>query len=170
MYRTKTYLAADWTGDYDAIQQMYKWKTSNYWSLSFIDAHELTQARDGSLNCSIKKSLLQRMNVSKTFVLIVGENTISLRSGSCQYCSSYNARYGICSRLYSVDYKSYIEYECQKAIDAGIKIVVLYNALSVNRNKCPESVRWAGTHVAMKHRVNGYMSWDYYAVKNAMQQ
>ena len=44
-YRTKTYIAADWDGDKNAVEQLYKWKKSNYWSLDFHDAHDLTQAR-----------------------------------------------------------------------------------------------------------------------------
>lgn len=28
-YRTKTYIAGDWTGDKMAIEQLYKWKTVN---------------------------------------------------------------------------------------------------------------------------------------------
>lgn len=70
VYRTKTYIAADWDGDKNAVEQLYKWKKSNYWSLDFHDAHDLTQARDSSLNCSIKSSLATRLDVSKTFVLI----------------------------------------------------------------------------------------------------
>ena len=69
-YRTKTYIAADWDHDKDAVDQIYKWKNGNGWSLDFHDAHELTQARDSSLPCSIKASLKSRMDVSKNFVLI----------------------------------------------------------------------------------------------------
>ena len=75
VYRTKTYIAADWDGDKNAVDQLYKWKNSNYWGLDFHDAHDLTQARDSSLNCSIKSSLATRLDVSKTFVLIVGNKT-----------------------------------------------------------------------------------------------
>ena len=46
LYRTKTYIAADWDTDLDAVEQLYKWNDSNHWGLSFNDAHELTQARD----------------------------------------------------------------------------------------------------------------------------
>ena len=84
VYRTKTYIAADWDGDKNAVEQLYKWKNSNYWSLNFHDAHDLTQARDSSLNCSIKTSLAKRLDGSKTFVLIVGNNTKTVRRGSCQ--------------------------------------------------------------------------------------
>ena len=52
-YRTKTYIAAEWSGDKDAVEQLHKWNDGDKWSLSFTDAHEVTQARDGSLNCSI---------------------------------------------------------------------------------------------------------------------
>ncbi|MBF4349282.1 molecular chaperone Tir, partial [Vibrio anguillarum] len=33
--RTKTYLAAEWDGDRNAIEQLHKWNDSNFWSLSF---------------------------------------------------------------------------------------------------------------------------------------
>ena len=167
-YRTKTYIAADWTGDRDAVEQLHKWNDSKYWSLSFTNAHDLTQARDGSLNCSIKASLSKRLDASKTFVLIVGENTKTVRSGGCQYCNSYNSWTKTCARGYSVDYRSYIEYECDKAVRDGIKIVVLYNTATVNKTKCPDAVKNTGTHVAMCYREDGKLYWDYQAVKNAL--
>ena len=67
-YRTRTYIAADWDSDSDAVEQLHKWNDSNYWSLSFSDAHDLKQAKDSSLNCSIKASLRTRLEASKTFI------------------------------------------------------------------------------------------------------
>ena len=166
--RTKTYIAADWTGDKDAVDQLHKWNESNYWSLHFVDVHDLTQSSDSSLNCSIKSSLKSRMDVSKTFILIVGDNTKSLRSGSCSYCGSYNPGTERCSRGYSVDKKSYIEYECDKALEAGIKIVVLYNGTKVEKSKCPEAVRYIGSHVPMCYYYDGKYYWDYQGVKDAI--
>lgn len=52
-YRTRTYIAGDWDNDKDAVDQLHKWNDSNYWSLSFTDAHDLTSSRDSSLNCTI---------------------------------------------------------------------------------------------------------------------
>lgn len=168
-YRTKTYIAGDWTGDKNAIDQLYKWNNSKYWSLSFTDAHDLTQAKDTSLNCSIKRSLKERMDATKTFVLVVGEKTISLTAGSCRYCNSYNSWTSACARGYSIDYRSYIEYECDKAVEAGIKIVVLYNATTISRTKCPEAVRYKGTHATMICKgIDGKLYWDYDSVKKAM--
>ncbi|CEO89921.1 TIR domain-containing protein [Syntrophaceticus schinkii] len=167
-YRTKTYIAGDWTGDEDAVEQLYKWNDSNYWSLSFTDAHDLTQARDGSLNCSIKVSLRKRLEASKTFVLIVGKNTRTVRSGSCQYCNSYNSWTASCARGYSVDNRSYIEYECDNAVRDSLKIIVLYNAATIDKTKCPDAVKNTGTHAAMCCWKDGKLYWDYYAVKDAM--
>lgn len=167
-YRTKTYIAGDWDGDHDAVAQLHKWNDSNYWSFSFTDAHDLTQARDSSLNCSIKSSLATRLDASKTFVLIVGTGTKTVRSGSCQYCSSYNSWTGSCARSYSVDLRSYVEYECAKAARDGLKIVVLYNAATVDKSKCPDAVKSIGTHIAMCFIKDGQYYWDYQAVKNAL--
>ena len=60
-YRTRTYIAADWTGDIEVVDQLRKWNDSNYWGLSFTDAHDLTSARDTSLPCTIKESLRERL-------------------------------------------------------------------------------------------------------------
>lgn len=168
MSRTKTYIAGDWTGDKSTIEQLYKWNDSKYWGLSFHDAHEYTQARDSSLNCSIKNSLKTRMDISKTFVLIVGENTKSLRAGRCSYCNSYNSWSRACERGYYVDDRSYVEYECDIAVDAEIKIVVLYTSTVVDKNKCPDAVKYRGNHIPMYIKENGNLYWNYEAIKNAI--
>ncbi|WP_300685708.1 TIR domain-containing protein [Acutalibacter sp. 1XD8-36] len=169
MYRTKTYIAADWDQDEDAVNQLHKWNDSNYWSLSFNDAHEITKAKDSSLYCSIKSSLKTRMDASKTFILIVGDSTDTITKGSCAYCPSYNSLSKHCQRGYTVDYRSYIDYECDKAVEAGIKIVVLYKSISVNKTKCPTAVRNIGTHIPMYYKgKDDIFYWNYSAIKNAL--
>lgn len=168
VYRTRTYLAAEWDGDNDAIKQLNYWNDHKYWSLSFTDAHNLTQAKDTSLNCSIKSSLATRIDASKIFVLIVGSYTKLARSGSCQYCNNYYSYTNTCFRGKTVDYRSYIEYECEKAIKDNLKIVVLYNAAVVNKSKCPEVIKNKGTHVAMQYLEDGERYWDYQTVKDAL--
>ncbi len=167
-YRTKTYIAGDWENDYDAVEQLRKWNNSDYWGLSFVDAHDMTQSSDDSLNCSIKKSLAQRMDSSKTFVLIVGDKTASLKSGSCSYCSSYSSYSHSCRRGYQLSMKSYIEYECDKAVRDGLNIVVLYKSTTVDRYKCLEVLKYRGRHAAMKKWENGKVCWDYQSVSDAM--
>lgn len=164
--RTKTYIAAEWTGDQDAVEQLYKWNDSDHWALNFIDAHEVTQARDSSLNCSIKRSLKDRLDLSKTFVLIVGQKTDLVTAGSCVYCSEYENH--ACKKKNSLDFRSYIKYECDKAKEAGIKIIVLYNGAKIERSKCPLVLQEQGTHMAMKYLKDGKYYWNYQAIKDAL--
>lgn len=167
-YRTKTYIAGDWDHDKDAVDKLYQWNGSNYWSLSFTDAHDLTQSNDSSLNCSIKSSLKTRLDASKRFVLIVGNSTNTVTAGSCTYCESYNSHTYSCARGHSVDYRGFIKYECDKAVEAGIKIIVLYKAACVNKSKCPEAVKNIGVHAPMCYRGDdGVLHWDYNSVKKA---
>ena len=173
-YRTRTYIAGDWDHDYDAVEMLHYWNDSSRYGLSFLDAHDLRQARDSSLNCTIKRSLADRMNASKTFVLIVGENTVSLRAGGCQYCSDYRTNPWItptpyCTRGKTIDNRSYITFECEKAVKDGLNIIVLYKSTSVDRNKCPEVLRNIGIHVSMKrwNNIAWKSEWDYQSVKSA---
>lgn len=71
MYRTQTYIAGDWTGDSGLINKLIEWNKSDHYNLHFSDVHNKIQSRDKSLYCSIKKSLATRLDMSKTFVLIV---------------------------------------------------------------------------------------------------
>lgn len=168
VYRTRTYIAADWDNDSNAVEQLNRWNASNFYSLSFTNAHDLQQARDGSLNCSIKRSLAERFNASKTFILIVGNNTKNVRAGSCQYCNSKNSWTGACGRGYSICNRSYIEYECEKAVRDGLKIVVLYKATTIDRSKCPDAVKNIGTHLPMWGYSGGQTIWNYQNVKTAL--
>lgn len=168
IYRTKTYIAGDWTGDQDLISQLYKWNDRDDLRLSFTDAHELTQARDTSLPCSIKRSLAERLDASKTFVLIVGRDTDKLTKGSCRYCNSYDSYHGSCHRGHYVDYRSFIRYECEKAQRDGIRIVVLYNYADVNRSKCPDILRYEGTHINAYYVQDGKAYWNYSKIRDAL--
>lgn len=169
LYRTRTYIAADFDEDKDAVDKLLQWNDSDYWSLSFTNAHDLQSSYDTSKPCSIKRSLKMRMDGSKTFVLIVGDETNDVTKGGCQLCDSYNAYTRSCARGYSVDYRSYIKYECDKAVEAGLKIVVLYKAASVQRRKCPESVRYRGVHMPMLYLKDGRYYWDYNSIKAALE-
>lgn len=167
LYRTRTYIAADWTGDKEIVGKLREWNDSGWYALNFSDAHDLTQSRDTSLPCTIKKSLSERLNGSKTFVLIVGANTKSLTKGACRYCSSYN--WGTCSRYYNVDNRSFIEYECEKAIKDNLKIVVIYNYANVDKSKCPDCIKYYGTHIPAYYYANdGKCYWNIARIKEAI--
>lgn len=162
MARTRTYIAGDWTGDKSAIDLLHKWNDSERWGLSFYDAHDITQSSDDSQNCSIKASLRARLDVSKTFVLIVGNGTKTRRSGACNYCFKQNE----CG---SSNNKSFIEYECDKAVRDKLKIIVLYNAATVDKTKCPDAVKNIGTHAVMQSIDSGTRNWNYQSVKKAFE-
>ena len=168
-YRTKTYIAGDWTGDSDLIDQLYAWNESSYWGLNFNDAHELTQARDTSLNCSIKKPLRERLDASKSFVLVVRPDTDDLRAGSCAYCRDYGGYHRHCYRGHPLDMRSYIHYECEYAAENIGRIVVLYNLPRVDRDLCPEPLRWRGKHLpAFRMNDDGTATWCYQEIKDAI--
>lgn len=59
IYRTKTFISGDWTGDQDLISKLKEWNYNNNLGLSFVDVHDLTQSSDDSLYCSLKASLRQ---------------------------------------------------------------------------------------------------------------
>ena len=165
--RIYTYIAADFDHDKPAVDTLYWMRSHGY--IRFKDAHDLQQSNDSSLACSIKKSLKMRMDNSYKFVLIVGSHTDSVTKGGCQLCSSYNSYTGSCARGNAIDYRSFVKYECDKAVEDGIKIVVLYNSGIVNRNLCPEAVRWKGTHRQMWYRgSDGQNYWDYNGIAQAI--
>lgn len=170
-HRTKTYLAGDWDGDRNAIEQIHKWNKSDYYSLfEFVDVHEFKQARDTSLNCTIKASLHERMKMCKLFVLVVGKYTNSVRAGSCAYCKDYR-NYGesiSCNRYRNIDLRSYVEYECEQAIKQNLNIIVLYNSLEVNKSLCSEILRNKGIHIPMiKKDISYGLIWNYSGVRDA---
>ena len=71
--------------------------------------------------------------------------------------------------------ESFIDHECRLAYNAwrnnDMKIVVLYNAASVDKSKCPEILKNIGTHVAMKYYNStwGRYMYDYNKVKQAIE-
>lgn len=165
--RNCTYIAADFDHDENAVKHLHWMKSRGL--ISFQDAHELQQSNDSSLACSIKKSLKYRMDNSYKFVLIVGDHTDSVTKGSCQFCGSYNSYTYSCARGYSVDYRSFIKYECEIAVAAGLQIVVLYNSTSIDRDLCQAAVRWKGIHQKMIYRGNdGKYYWDDDSIVQAM--
>ena len=170
MSRTKTYIAADWDSDYEVVKKLYEWNESDYYNLHFLNVHDEKQSRDSSKYCSVKRSLKQRMDISKTFVLVVGANTNSITKGSCRYCERYSSYFAKCLDNYSLDYRSYIDYECEKAVEAGIKIVVIYNYANIDKSKCPSVVRDKGTHLNFYYYLDGKCYYNYRAIKKAIME
>lgn len=168
-YRTRTYIAAKWDEDYPVVETLRKWNESDHWTLDFVDAHELHQARDTSQFCSIKHSLSERLAHSKTFVLVVGNNTRYARAGSCQYCTWYSALRG-CSKNGPVDTRSYLQFECDYAVNNDLHIVVIYRGAKIDWLLCPKVLRNVGHHVPYV-RVEDFPRIDlnYQGIKEALE-
>ena len=166
--RKCVYLAGDFdSNDREVIKKIQECNRNLEKKLKFKDAHELTQARDESLPCSIKTSLAKRLDESDTFVLVVGEKTNNLTKGSCQHCGSYSN-----DRCYknhnNVSFDSFIKFECKKALKDNLRIVVIYNSLVVDRSKCPEVIRYTGTHIPAIYNKKGDPYWNYLEIRNAI--
>ncbi len=174
-YRTRTYIAADWDNDKEVVDKLRKWNNSDKYSLDFSDAHDLTQARDTSLYCSIKKSLIERLKGSKTFVLIVGDHTKNLTKGKCCYCEHYNKYTEKCSHNNQIDMRSYIEFECELALYYKMKIIVIYKSNDLGYiNKCPDVLRPKSMedmkyHIPASYSRGNKTYWNYEAIKNALE-
>lgn len=168
-YRTRTYIAGDWDGDKNLIDKLYEWNKRDNLLLSFSDAHILTQARDSSLPCSIKKSLAERFSGSKTFLLVVGKNTITVTKGSCRYCKSYSSYLGRCNRGHSLDMRSFVQYECEKAVRDHLNIIVVYNFDAVKKSYCPDILKNIGKHIRAYYRgTDGKYYWNYPEIRDAI--
>lgn len=174
---TKTYIAASFDHDKDAVQKLYDWNEDKSLDLHFKDVHSLTQSYDSSLYCSIKQSLRDRMSVSKTFILIVGPNTDAVTKGACFNCSFYNRPLfspPYCSRGLRLNNLSYIKYECEIAVKEKAKIIVLYNSTAINKSYCPSKIleQPNAIHIPMylwKEGVFGrYKADNYQAIKKAI--
>ncbi|GAK31017.1 hypothetical protein WOSG25_061470 [Weissella oryzae SG25] len=77
-YRNKVYVAFDGDEDMAAYRTLQMWSANENIDFDLNNAHDLKSSRDSSSEETIKRSLRERMNNSKTFVLLVGEKTKNL--------------------------------------------------------------------------------------------
>lgn len=87
------------------------------------------------------------------FILIVGSKTNLVIKGGCQYFQCGN----------SVNYKNYIEHECELAIKNELNIVVLYNSNYIYKELCPKVIRDIGNHNSIKN-----VTYCYWKVRDAI--
>lgn len=140
-YRNKTYVAFDADNDIRYYWLMRAWTQSDHTEFNFYDAHDLKQARDTSLESSIKRSLRDRILNSKIFVVLIGENT----------------RY-----LYK-----FVRWEIEQAISLDLPIIVVnLNGLrQMDENRCPPLLRsHLCVHISfnaaiLQHALEGWSSY-----------
>lgn len=78
-YKNKTYVIFDGDTDMRSYRLMTAWCAHDHIDFNFYNAHDINSARDTSSEESIKAQLRVRMAESKQVVVLVGENTYSLR-------------------------------------------------------------------------------------------
>ena len=74
-YRNKVFVSFDGDNDIHYYRLMKAWKQNDRTEFNFFNAHDIKQARDTSLELSIKRSLRDRLLNSKIFVVLIGERT-----------------------------------------------------------------------------------------------
>jgi len=77
-YRNKVYVAFDGDEDMGSYNLLKMWSENDHIDFELNNAHDLKTARDSSTEETIKRSLRERMNNSKVFVLLVGKHTKNL--------------------------------------------------------------------------------------------
>jgi hypothetical protein len=134
-YRNKTYVAFDGDTDIKYYNLMKAWKQNDNTDFNFYDAHDLNTALDTSSEETIKRRLRERMENSKVFVLLVGNNTKNLR-------------------------KPYVRYEIDHAINyykIPIIVVNLNGLKKCDSNLCPPTARDAlSIHIPFGQKILQY--------------
>lgn len=115
-YRNKTYLCFDGDNDIHYYRLMTAWVASDNVTFNFHDAHALKQARDTSTEQTIKRSLRDRLNNSKLFIVLIGDQTRNL-------------------------YR-FVRWEMEVAIELDLPIIgVNLNGARSRTDKCPPIIR-----------------------------
>ena len=92
-YRTKNYIAFDGDEDIMSYRTIQGWDRDTNCSFHLNDAHNINYCNDDSLPESICKQLKERLDCSKNFILIIGNNINRNRKGIVQYEINYALRY-----------------------------------------------------------------------------
>lgn len=111
------YVCFDGDADMHYYLLMKAWHNNENFDFTFVNAHDITQARDSSTEETIKRSLKQRLNASDVFVVLIGSNTKNL-------------------------YK-FVRWEIEVALDLGIPIIAvnLDKKRKMNHELCPPIMR-----------------------------
>lgn len=121
-YRNKTYVAFDADNDIMYYFIMTAWKENNKIDFNFHNAHDLNNLMKTSSEETIKRKLRERLNNTKSFILLVGEHT---------------------KNLYT-----FVRWEIQTAIDMDIPIICanLNGKKEIDNDLCPSILK---THLAL---------------------
>lgn len=140
-YRNKTYVAFDADNDIRYYRLMQAWKQSDNTTFDFYDAHDLNNLRSWSSEETIKSKLKERLNNTKVFVLLIGEQT-------------------------RFHYK-FVRWEIEQAINLNLPIVCvnLNGMRSLDVNNCPPILRdKLAIHISFNSKIieKALENWQYW--------
>ncbi len=145
----KIHTAADWEQDLSVVNQIEKWTQSQSGKYLISRDLDLLDDMEGEWFCFAKASLKQAIDESDIFLLVVGEETLSVMEGSCSLCENYRSFSGNCAHGRVTDKRGFLEFQCATAKELNKKIIVLYSMNVVDKSKCPQVIRELGQHIAM---------------------
>lgn len=131
------YVCFDGDNDIKYYNLMKAWNANDKFAFTFINAHDITQARDTSTEETIKRSLRTRLNSSDVFLVLVGKSTKNL-------------------------YK-FVRWEIEVALGKDIPIIIvnLDGEREMNYTLCPPLLRnELVVHIPWGHKIIDY------AIKN----
>lgn len=148
VYRNKTYIAFDADTDMKYYNLMKAWRDNEKHEFNFHNAHDLNNLRDGSSEETIKRKLKERMNNTKLFICLVGENTKNL-------------------------YK-FVRWEIDNAIEMKIPIIVvnINGSRQKDNNLCPPILKdKLAIHISFKqkiilHAMGNWPQWHFEYIKD----
>lgn len=74
-YRNKTYVCFDADNDIRYYRLMQAWKQNDNTNFNFHDSHDLNNLLPTSTEETIKRKLRERLNNTKMFIVLIGEQT-----------------------------------------------------------------------------------------------
>lgn len=117
LFFMKCYTCFDGDEDIHYYRLMQAWHKNEKFDFTFDNAHELKQARDTSLEETIKRSLRDRLKASDVFIVLVGTKTKNLFK--------------------------FVRWEIDQAISLNIPIIVinLNSKKAIDSELCPPILR-----------------------------
>lgn len=145
----KIYITADWEQDQSVVNQIEQWNQNQGGNYLISRDFDLLDDMEGEWFCFAKATLKQAIQECDIFLLVVGEDTISVKEGSCSLCENYRSFSGNCAHGRITDKRGFLEFQCAVAKELNKKIVVLYIMDFVDKSKCPQVIREIGQHMTM---------------------
>lgn len=145
----KMYIVADWEQDQSAVNQIEQWNKKQGGKYLISKDWELLEDLEGEWSCFAKAQLKREIQETDIFLLVVGEETLSVNEGGCLFCENYRSFSGNCAHGRITDKRGFLEFQCAVAAELHKEKIVVYHMDFVDKAKCPQVLREIGQHMIM---------------------